>query len=364
MSIEFIDTPYLKDIALYVSQIERKDEWGDILLARESIARLIKIRGRLLGERANDTKDLLFDINSFRGLNWDKERTSRILRAMVTIESLYYRYAENFAVHCAVSEDLYDHLEDFKDEAKNLVGWVIWSLWAQQGSEEENGLHSKVVGSMNFLSKKVFGKHLVQLSLSELFDETEGMYDRRIDPCDRSFEKPTTRLRGALSDIELEEVFRRLPRLSTRERLSLLCVMGYLPGVGGLTQGCKKFKVDPETFRSWFNSAIDRIIKVRGVDGCDINARRIVEESLKRGVIHDPNGSSTPLNSPRLLLLEFSCSQGLGEINSKIFERAVQLEGDSFRYSLTEIGEMVGGFSKVAVSKRIKRMVGRLETTT
>ena len=58
------------ELGEYVKSVEACPEWRLILTARESIQRLIGIRGRLIGENPSDRDDLLFDLNSFRNLNW------------------------------------------------------------------------------------------------------------------------------------------------------------------------------------------------------------------------------------------------------------------------------------------------------
>lgn len=95
MSAEFVVTGKIFEIEQYVSNFEHSPEYGDVVLALPSFRRVINLRGHLIGEGRGDVADVLFDINSYQQLNWDEDKLKTVLGSLITLETMYYRYAEN-----------------------------------------------------------------------------------------------------------------------------------------------------------------------------------------------------------------------------------------------------------------------------
>jgi hypothetical protein len=362
MSSEFLfgETTDVRAIGEYVKEVEALPEWKLVIEARESIQRLITIRGRLPGEKPTDKEDLLFDINSFRGLNWTENELAVALKTMITLETAYYPYVERLARFRAKEIGYPERTPEFIDVGKETVAREIWYRWSPGATFSGNGLHYKVLGGLKFLSQTTIKAFLGNAPVSSIF---EGVEDRgkKVNYHDQVKENPIYRLRRIYSRYTLKEIFERMKGLSARERLILLCVSGYVEGVDNSTQALQRFKVDHEMFTHAFESALSNFTDVSHKPLTE-SAREIVDGAIKEGIIKDPNGATTFFNSPRLKLLNYDFPPaGLNLVNQKIFFLAKATNGNTFRYSLVQIGEKVGNLNKTAVSKRIRRISDYLE---
>lgn len=333
-------------------------EWEDVITLRSGIRRLMSIRGRLIGEQANDKNDLLYDATSYQRKDWKIEDVLALTKILMLTEATYYKYAESYGQWCARDSGYPERAEDYKDVAKELVAWSVWYRWKPGPDIHHNNLHVCVMGALKFLPQVV---HKSYLSNSPLSNLTEGIEEtgRKVDYSEGMTEMPEYRLRRAIGEKPLREIFASLDKICLRQRLPILCVMGYVPEVANLTQGMRKFNIDIEAFRSSFDDGLEELTKL-GLQTTNKDAFKIVDEAITGGCIHDPNGAASPINSPRVKLLEAKDIRVSIEGKELIlFQMATELEGNVFRYSLKEMGEKLGGLSKVAVSKRLKRIADK-----
>jgi hypothetical protein len=359
VSVEFIETKNINQIEEFVARVENSPEWNTVLLLRESIKRLTFIRGRLMGENPQDKKDLYYDINSYRRISLDHREIDGALTVMVGLETSYYKYAENYAAWCAVDSGYPERIPDYKDIAKELVAWDIWCRWEPGAGISPNGLHRKIMGTLKYLPLAIHKSYLSTTPISGFFP---GIEDRGevVNFSDKIREMPEYRLRRSLARYALEGVFARLGDLPVRERLAILSVMGYIPGVKNITQGINLFGIETETFRNAFDRGLDLISKLDTQEFSDRSAYEIVEEALGAGLIRDANGKMAYFDSPRLVLLTLKPSAYLRGLNLEIFNMARKMNGNTFRYSLDEMAKEFG-LSKTAVAKRIRRISDFLE---
>lgn len=355
MSVEFRKIYKFKELEEFVSQVEQQPEWKDFMTIRESVQRVISIRGRLLGEKHTDVNDLLYDLNSYRQLDLGEDRIIPALQTAVTVEGIYYEYAQRLGIYFAKEYGNYERIPEYKDMAKEIVAWNLWYRWKPSDDVVPNGLHYSIVGSLKYIPHITYRAFLQKEPFSELSEGTEDS-GNRIDFNKSVKDMPIYRLRRAVSDLTLKEIFMGMEKISPRRRLPILCVMGYIPGVKNMTQGVKKFKIETETFRNLFDDGLDDI-KSSFQKEPHVSAKDMVEDTLSRAIIRDPNGTLTPFHSPRLILLDHEePPPGMGDVNEKIFCLAGELNGDTFCHNLTEIGNAVGGLTKTSVAKRIRRI--------
>ncbi len=361
--IEFQEFSTRREIKSFIQEIELIPEWENVIALRSGIRRLMSIRGRLIGEQPHDKGDLLYDATSFQQKDWKMEDVSGLMKTLILTEAAYYKYAENFGRWCARDSGYPERTEDYKDMAKELVAWSVWFRWKPGSDIHYNNLHSSVMGALKFLPQAVHKSYLSNSPFSSFF---EGIEDtgRKVDFSEGMTEMPEYRLRRIIGERPLSEIFAGLEKISFRERLPILCVMGYVTGVANLTQGIRRFKIDPSSFRAFFDSGLKKLTEMNYRETSK-KVYEIVDEAVNGGIIRDPNGTMSPTNSPRLRLLEIEDTKGdLEGQELSLFQMARELEGNVFRYSLGEMGEKLGGLSKIAVSKRIKRIADKIFPAT
>jgi len=357
--IEFQEFSTHREIKSFIQEIELTPEWENVIALRSGIRRLMSIRGRLIGEQSHDKGDLLYDATSFQQKDWKTEDVSGLMKILVLTEAAYYKYAENFGRWCARDSGYPERTEDYKDMAKELVAWSVWFRWRPGSDIHYNNLHTSVMGALKYLPQAVHKSYLSNSPFSNFF---EGIVDtgKKVDYSEGMTEMPEYRLRRAIGEKPLGEIFASLDKINSRERLSILCVMGYIPEVVNLTQGIRRFKVDPSSFRASFDSGLEKLTEM-GYQETSKEAHEIVDEAVNRGIIRDPNGTVSPINSPRLRLLGIEDTKSnLEGRELDLLQMATELERNVFRYSLSEMGEKLGGLSKTAVSKRIKRIADKI----
>lgn len=363
MSVEFINSSNPKVLEQNLCLLESEPLWEKVISSRESIRRLVSLRGRLIGEKQGDKKDLLFDLNSYRGLGWKMEDVEDVCRLLISIEASYYRFASNKAAYVAKDYDLMERFPDHRDVALELVSWAVWYRWKPNYDKDNNdGLHAAICGSLNFIAQNTHKSFTSKLPLSQLVTEDESLRGVAADFNDKMKEMPEYRLRRIVNKYSLEEIFGRLKQVSPMERLAVLCVMGYVPGIANLTQGCRKYGIDPEALRDAFDRGLE-VMDSAGFAELHEAASYIVNDALSGGVIRDPNGHLAFFNSPRIAFVhsEPPAAATIGETNLVIFHLARQVEAGSFKYSLTEIGKKVGGLTKGAVAHRLNYIYKQIQ---
>jgi len=357
MSIELHELKHSGELRCFVAELQSRPEWTKALIVRESAVRIISIRGRLLGENPQDRRDLQYDINSYKRLNFTSNDIESSLRLLVNLETAYYQYATRHATWQARKYGHSDREDDYIDTAKDLVAWSIWYRWQPRLENNQNHLHPHIIKTLDFIPQLTYHSYLKNTSISG-----ETMADENpISPFEKKKEDPIYRLRKSVNQLPLEQIFTKLVHIPNMERLAILCVMGYVPGVDNITQGIKRFGVDTVSFRDAFDRGLDKLHQLKGFGSVD--AHNLVEEAVNNGVIKDHNAKSAFFNSPRIELLELNNPSSLNETNLRIWQLARDTVDGRFRYSLKEIGDLTGGLSKISVAKRIRRIVDHLKET-
>lgn len=357
MTVEFEGLKYSKELSVFVSEMESQPEWKNALTVRESASRIISLRGRLLGERPHDRQDLQYDLSSYRRLNIEPQDVESALRFLIKMESAYYKYATKLAIWQARKYGHSDREDDYIDTAKNLVAWSVWNRWKPDPKNNQNNLHPHIIRTLDFLPQLAYHSYAKNSPINE---EMKDSYDPLI-PFEEKSEVPIYRLRRSISNLTLEQTFTKLTSIPNRERLAVLCVMGYVPGVNNLTQGTKFFHINKEAFSKAFDRGVD-LLNSTNSSRETVDAFAVVENTISQGLIRNPDGTIASSESPRLKLSSFTNTEILSDQNRQIYFLAKELNGNQFRYSIEEIGRIVGGLSVFSISHRINRIVKILES--
>src|SRR3990167_4816610 len=241
MNAEFdnLGTSDARKIEEFVYRVEESPLWCTVLLVRESAARIIYLRGRLFGMKQEDLIDIFFDLNSCRDLGLEEEEITASLKCLIALECAYYGYAEKRARITAFTSGNSDSTEDMADIARDTVARVLWFTWKPQGIEK-NGLHRSVLKTLKFLGQHSFRQFMFARPFSQFEDYLIEQAETVVWTTTVTVgERPIKEIRDKLRHLSLEEIFAALEKVPHRERLAILCVMGYLESASNFTQASK-----------------------------------------------------------------------------------------------------------------------------